>query len=293
MSRLAVSTFDSDFHKKYFYYLVSFYVFSFYGLWGPVLLHQLLLLTDADSSLIIQATRLQPLLAVPFAIVGWVLYGGLGFALPTIKPWSWTYRIFALAFSFLLPFGLAAWLFTEDAGWFRGTRWMQVLGVLSFLADSGFSLWLILQTVVRSKTETLSRRRVLLKFALLVAAALLIRALALFLFFAENWKPAVGLLLYFISGLLPYFYIDRNSDRVFIPAYPKATSNEKLELLYDRYAITPREREVIEKICEGKTNRQIAEELFISLQTVKDHTHRIYSKIGINSRLKLAQLIRE
>ncbi|MCK5470499.1 MAG: response regulator transcription factor, partial [Cyclobacteriaceae bacterium] len=46
-----------------------------------------------------------------------------------------------------------------------------------------------------------------------------------------------------------------------------------------------------QQICEGKTNQQIADELFISLQTVKDHTHRIYSKIGINSRMKLVQLV--
>jgi ATP/maltotriose-dependent transcriptional regulator MalT len=31
--------------------------------------------------------------------------------------------------------------------------------------------------------------------------------------------------------------------------------------------------------------------LFISLQTVKDHTHRIYSKIGIRSRMQLVQLV--
>jgi DNA-binding NarL/FixJ family response regulator len=41
------------------------------------------------------------------------------------------------------------------------------------------------------------------------------------------------------------------------------------------------------KIWLGKTNKQIAEELFISLQTVKDHTHRIYSKLGVKSRTQL------
>jgi DNA-binding NarL/FixJ family response regulator len=55
--------------------------------------------------------------------------------------------------------------------------------------------------------------------------------------------------------------------------------------------ISKREKEIVQQICEGKTNQQIADELFISLQTVKDHTHRIYSKIGINSRMKLVQLV--
>ncbi len=58
-----------------------------------------------------------------------------------------------------------------------------------------------------------------------------------------------------------------------------------------KYQITKREREIVEQICQGKTNQQIADELFISLQTVKDHTHRIYTKIGINGRMKLVQLV--
>jgi ATP/maltotriose-dependent transcriptional regulator MalT len=55
------------------------------------------------------------------------------------------------------------------------------------------------------------------------------------------------------------------------------------------HGITKRERQVVEQICLGKTNKQIAEELFISLQTVKDHTHRIYSKLGVKSRMQLVQ----
>ena len=58
-------------------------------------------------------------------------------------------------------------------------------------------------------------------------------------------------------------------------------------------ALTQREREVIEQLCLGKTNQQIADSLFISLQTVKDHTHRIYTKVGINSRMKLVQIIND
>ena len=55
--------------------------------------------------------------------------------------------------------------------------------------------------------------------------------------------------------------------------------------------VTKRERQVVREICLGKTNKQIADELFISLQTVKDHTHRIYSKLGVKSRMQLVQLM--
>ena len=46
------------------------------------------------------------------------------------------------------------------------------------------------------------------------------------------------------------------------------------------------------EICSGKTNQQIADDLFISLQTVKDHIHHIYLKTGVKNRVQLTNLIR-
>jgi DNA-binding CsgD family transcriptional regulator len=60
--------------------------------------------------------------------------------------------------------------------------------------------------------------------------------------------------------------------------------------LFERYNISPREQEVINLICRGKTNGEIADELFISLQTVKDHVYRIYRKTGVKNRVQLANL---
>ena len=59
------------------------------------------------------------------------------------------------------------------------------------------------------------------------------------------------------------------------------------------FEISKREAEIIWEICSGKTNKAISEKLFITLQTVKDHTHRIYTKTGVKSRVQLANLVRE
>lgn len=58
------------------------------------------------------------------------------------------------------------------------------------------------------------------------------------------------------------------------------------------YGITQREREIIQLICEGRTNQQIAEELFISVQTVKDHNHNIFRKTAVRNRVELVNLFR-
>jgi len=61
-------------------------------------------------------------------------------------------------------------------------------------------------------------------------------------------------------------------------------------LQLNRY-ISKREEEVIQQICEGKSNKEISEALFISLQTVKDHVYRIFIKTGIKNRVQLTNLI--
>ncbi|MBI3399653.1 MAG: response regulator transcription factor [Deltaproteobacteria bacterium] len=53
-------------------------------------------------------------------------------------------------------------------------------------------------------------------------------------------------------------------------------------------ALSRREKEVVKLVAEGSRNKEIACRLYISEQTVKSHLNRIYSKLGIHCRIKLA-----
>jgi DNA-binding CsgD family transcriptional regulator len=64
------------------------------------------------------------------------------------------------------------------------------------------------------------------------------------------------------------------------------------EAFLSKYGITEREREIILKVVQGKSNADIAGELFISLATVKTHLHNIYKKIGVDSRYDLLARVR-
>jgi DNA-binding NarL/FixJ family response regulator len=57
--------------------------------------------------------------------------------------------------------------------------------------------------------------------------------------------------------------------------------------------LTPRELEVLGLLVEGRSNRQIAEHLFISGKTAGVHVTRILSKLGVHSRLQAAARARE
>lgn len=52
--------------------------------------------------------------------------------------------------------------------------------------------------------------------------------------------------------------------------------------------LTKKETEVLNYVCAGLTNKEIAKKLFISEQTVKSHCNHLFKKFGVSSRLKLA-----
>jgi len=55
----------------------------------------------------------------------------------------------------------------------------------------------------------------------------------------------------------------------------------------DADALTPREREVLELVADGSTNREVAAALFLSPKTVEANLGRIYRKLGITTRAEL------
>jgi DNA-binding NarL/FixJ family response regulator len=67
---------------------------------------------------------------------------------------------------------------------------------------------------------------------------------------------------------------------------------ETVEQLFSKYNISNREQEIIHLICQGKTNKEIEDVLFISLQTVKHHIYNIYNKMGIKNRVQLTNMVR-
>lgn len=57
------------------------------------------------------------------------------------------------------------------------------------------------------------------------------------------------------------------------------------------YKITQRESEVVNLLIKGKSYKEICEELFISMPTVKTHVSNIYMKMNINNKVELINLI--
>jgi DNA-binding NarL/FixJ family response regulator len=56
--------------------------------------------------------------------------------------------------------------------------------------------------------------------------------------------------------------------------------------------LTRREQQLVELISRGLTNKEIALELGLSEQTVKNHIHRVLRKVGVNDRLEAVEMCR-
>lgn len=91
---------------------------------------------------------------------------------------------------------------------------------------------------------------------------------------------------YALYGVFLIFYFLR------YPVLAPLEMDDLSETFLSRYGITDREREIILKVIQGKSNADIAGELFISLGTVKTHLHNIYRKIEVDSRYDLLARVR-
>ena len=58
-------------------------------------------------------------------------------------------------------------------------------------------------------------------------------------------------------------------------------------------ALTEREREVAHAVGAGRANAEIADELYMSVATVKAHVSRLLAKLGVDNRVQLALLVQE
>ncbi len=80
----------------------------------------------------------------------------------------------------------------------------------------------------------------------------------------------------YVQQLLAAFPVDEAKQAN--PSETEALTSELIEPL------SKREIEVLQLIAEGLTNQEIANRLYLSLNTVKVHTRNIYGKLGVHHR---------
>ena len=147
-------------------------------------------------------------------------------------------------------------------------------------------------------------RRTILVYGLVGAAIALALKLAEYRFLVvEHSLELYGLLvalLFAALGIWLGLKLTRPTERVIVrevpaPAPPPSedppfsASAESIE----RLGLTPRELEILGLIADGLSTREIAERLFVSENTVKTHSSRLFAKLGARRRTQAVQIARE
>jgi DNA-binding NarL/FixJ family response regulator len=89
------------------------------------------------------------------------------------------------------------------------------------------------------------------------------------------------------------FWLDRVSTadlirRLAKKGSPNSAVGARVGLREQTAVLSLREREIVVLVAQGFKNKEMAERMFISEQTVKNHLHNIFAKLGVSDRLELA-----
>jgi len=280
--------------SSYFYFLVFSYIFGVYSIIGSQAIHFFLSRQDIEARTILSATRFLVALGVPFLILSWYMFFRVARELFN-KELNWVFgvaffAIHLLLFSLFILLGLNLVEALEFQ--FMKNAWlMPVAFSAATLLNLGLALLWILSRM--KKLNDLHQRKAVKWFVIWYAVyiALVISAVSL----AMEWRW-IGL--FFISillgfHLLPVLYLNNYLNLHFVAGVEASDFSGKLSAFTEKYGISKRESEIVSLICKGMTNQQISDSLFISLQTVKDHVHRIFLKTGVKNRVQLSNLLEE
>jgi DNA-binding CsgD family transcriptional regulator len=131
-----------------------------------------------------------------------------------------------------------------------------------------------------------------------VAGGALIAALKLieyrFLIVEHSFEIYGGIIAALFAGLGIWLglKLTRHKETVVVKEVPVAVGapfqlNQKK---LDELGLTPRELEILQLIADGLSNREIAEKLFVSENTVKTHSSRLFDKLSARRRTQAVQI---
>lgn len=277
--------------NTYLYYQILLFVFGLYGLIGMAVVDELLKEMEAPESMVETIVNFLPYLGVPFLIAAWYMFIKMCMEMvgKRIKSLS-TIVYFSLMMLLLLCSGFFVFSFFEVQS--EEAKLISAYVKLLFICVEGltFLVAIYFLYIHGFRIKNATTRKMVINFANI---NLLIKIFAIILFFfseRSTYTGAVYLLVFFSGDLPAILYLFNYLGKNYALASGSKMDKTVSGFMQD-YNISKREWEIIDKICDGMTNKQISDALFISLQTVKDHTHHIYKKTGAKNRVQLVNMI--
>lgn len=267
-------------------FLISFFI---YGIWGNIALHEILDDLSLSAELSNKLTVFIPVIGIPFLIVSWFMLLRFAFRLNGIKESNlFSYLFFPMFLVFVLVFSVMIEKEIINITFEPDLIIIRTIVVMNLIIHVIFIIPFLNDKKIRPLTKEV--RFLKINALLYITGVLLYSGVLSFYNFFGTVSICISIILLFAVSISIPLVLKINGKTQILP---QQTENINFSDFCTLYEISKREAEIIKEICTGKSNKDISEKLFISLQTVKDHNYRIYSKLGVKTRGQLTNLVRE
>jgi len=273
-----------DIFSTLLYFQAFIFTFGFYGIWGQVVIKAFLTLY-ISAELLERISDISVLLGLPFLVFAWLMLIQFALALSGRKSKNWI----AVGFLFLnfTMIIITGYYIAKTDGIKPVFLLKSFFIALNFVYSTIASLLILFPQKGKSIIHDYDRK--------IIAPAIFLIMLAQcipLLFYTSELYLAIIFIFTFFAGntFLPIYLNYGTLLSAFTTEQPKDLSFEEF---CRKFEVSPRETDIVREICNGLSNKEISDKLFISLQTVKDHSHRIYTKTNVRSRVQLINLVKE
>lgn len=278
------NNFKPEIFTPLLYYQIFISTFGFYGIWGQVLMNTFLA-PYISPELFTRFSNIELLMGLPFLVFAWLML--IQFATAVSGRKTGGRAVFAFLFGnflilFILGYFIASRNITEPA------RLIKNYYILMSVAWALVASYLIHLPIRGKATIHEYDRNITAPMIAIISTS---QCIPLVFYTSQHWVGLIFIFVFFLGNtFLPVYFS-------YFTLLPSSVIEPVKDLSFEsfcrKFEVSPRETDIIREICNGLSNQEISDKLFISLQTVKDHTHRIYIKTNVKSRVQLINLVKE
>jgi DNA-binding CsgD family transcriptional regulator len=266
------------------YFQVFIFTFGFYGIWGQEII-KVFLSSYISVELLTRFSDIAMLLGLPFLVFAWLMLIQFSAGLSGRKNTNWFVLWFLVTnFSVIIILGY----FVAKGGTFKPSSLIKYYFITMLFLYSLISALLILFPDKRkSVIHDFDRKRI----GPGILLVMLVQCVPLLFYASQPYLSILFTFVFFASNTFLPIYLTYGT--LFTVFTSEPSNDISFEEFCKKFEVSPRETDIVREICKGLSNKEISEKLFISLQTVKDHTHRIYIKTNVKSRGQLIYLVKD
>jgi DNA-binding CsgD family transcriptional regulator len=281
------------FLSTYLYFQIFLAIFGTYGVLVPGIIRVVLANQEISTIEVENISHFFTFLGFPFLVLCWYMFLRCCHELvDTSLPTCLTLSYLVIWFLFFTGYGILLYFFQDVSD-----RYFPLIPQLIGIIIGGLALPVLfhgtITLVISGRRKEQSHKQALFRFALLNLIIFSGVITLLLLNDKHQYIGAAFIFLFFTSSVLPVISIRSYLIQSIPVPESKLEGIGNMEQFIDQFGISKREEEIIQQICLGKSNKEISENLFITIQTVKDHVYRIFLKTGVKNRIQLSNLIRK